>query len=458
MEPAVVVEATRPVAEVAAAMTRSGATAAVVVDGASVAAIVTDADVRSRHVATGGRAERPVSEIATTGVRVVAPGDPLAEALGTMASAAIHHLVVVDGGEAVGMIDAGRVLAAVAGDPLRVLGSASSAGDVTELAAAYRQLPSVAGRLLGTGSGGLAVARLLSLFAGQAVARVAALARDELGAAPAPYALMALGSLARGEQTLVTDQDHALVLADGAGGEPWFAEFGQRVTDLLAAVGYPRCPGGVMIANPDWRDEASAWRRRWGALFAEPSPEHVLASNIVLDARCVDGDGELAGPFLAAADRARASGNFVLFLANSARRLDPPLGLLRRWKLQRRGPHAGAFDIKRGAIVPIVQIARVHGLVAGSRATATGQRLSDAAGAGRISAASADVLANGYELATTVRLFEQVARAGAGGDVDNWVEPSSLSAWQEAGLKEVCRAIRVAQDAISLSYLGAHVG
>jgi CBS domain-containing protein len=399
-----------------------------------------------------------VIEIATSGVQVVRPDQTLAEALGMMASGRIHHLPVLDDSEPVGMIDAGQLLAAVAGDPLQVLASASSAPSLAELTAAYRRLPAVAGQLVGTGSGGLAVVRLLSLFTEQAMARVVGWTCDELGPPPAPYALVALGSLARREQTLITDQDHALVIADGAGAEPWFAAFGERVTDLLATVGFLRCPGDVMIANPLWRDEVSAWRRRWLAFLAEPSPEHVLASNIVLDARPVDGDPSLASPFLTAAKQARTSGSFLLWLANSAREFTPPIGLLRRWRLERRGPHAGAFDIKKGMIVPIVQIARVHSLAAGSQSMETVQRLHDAAAGAQISSDSADILANGYELATTIRLTDQAARAQAGTELDNWVRPADLNAWQRAGLKEVAHTIKVAQDAISLSYQGAYVG
>jgi CBS domain-containing protein len=458
MAPPVVVTAGLPIEAAAAAMTRAGSSAAIVVAGGRAVGIVTDADIRARHVAAASGPDRPVEQLATSDPLVIAPHQPLAEALSLMASRGVHHLPVVDAGEPVGMVDAGLLLAAVAGDPLRVLGTASTAGDTGELQAAYLRLPVVVERLVGTGSGGLAVTRLLSLFTEQAMIRAVGWACDELGPPPAAFAIVALGSLARREQTLVTDQDHALVISDGAGSEPWFAALGQRVTDVLAAVGFLRCPGEVMISNPVWRDEAASWRRRWEAFLAEPSPEHILASNIVLDARPVVGDPALAVPFLTVARRARGSGNFLLFLANSARELHPPIGALGRWRLERRGPHAGSFDIKRGLIVPIVQIARVHALAVASEAMETVQRLNDAADGGQISRDAADILANGYELATTVRLVDQAARARSGQELDNWVRPAQLTAWQRVGLKEVARTIRTAQESISLSYQGAYVG
>ena len=44
--------------------------------------------------------------------------------------------------------------------------------------------------------------------------RLLELAEDQLGPPPVPYAFMALGSMARDEQLVVTDQDNALVLDD----------------------------------------------------------------------------------------------------------------------------------------------------------------------------------------------------------------------------------------------------
>ena len=75
-------------------------------------------------------------------------------------------------------------------------------------------------------------------------------AEADLGPAPAPWAWLALGSEGRMEQTLLTDQDNALVFADeGAGARGWFQAFAGRVNDDLEAAGFPRCPGGYMARS-----------------------------------------------------------------------------------------------------------------------------------------------------------------------------------------------------------------
>ncbi|MFA0252824.1 DUF294 nucleotidyltransferase-like domain-containing protein, partial [Vibrio sp. 10N.261.45.A4] len=63
--------------------------------------------------------------------------------------------------------------------------------------------------------------------------------------------LLVLGSEGRGEQVLKTDQDNALILEDGF---DW-PECGQTMdtfTETLLELGYPLCPGKVMVNNPLW--------------------------------------------------------------------------------------------------------------------------------------------------------------------------------------------------------------
>src|SRR5512133_2505842 len=65
-------------------------------------------------------------------------------------------------------------------------------------------------------------------------------AEAELGPAPAPWAWLALGSEGRMEQTLITDQDNALVFADeGLASRAWYEALAGRVVADLRAAGFP---------------------------------------------------------------------------------------------------------------------------------------------------------------------------------------------------------------------------
>lgn len=49
--------------------------------------------------------------------------------------------------------------------------------------------------------------------------RLLALAQEQLGEPPIPYCFLALGSMARDEQLVLTDQDNALILDDSYNAE-----------------------------------------------------------------------------------------------------------------------------------------------------------------------------------------------------------------------------------------------
>ena len=76
-----------------------------------------------------------------------------------------------------------------------------------------------------------------------------------MGDAPAGFAWLSLGSAARHEQALRTDQDHALAYELPAGAtdedvDAYFADLAEFVTSGLEAVGIPRCTGDAMAIHP----------------------------------------------------------------------------------------------------------------------------------------------------------------------------------------------------------------
>src|SRR5215207_11640136 len=61
--------------------------------------------------------------------------------------------------------------------------------------------------------------------------------------------LVVMGSEGRGEQILKTDQDNALLLRDGYQ-HPDLAATAARFNTALSELGYPQCPGNIMLTNP----------------------------------------------------------------------------------------------------------------------------------------------------------------------------------------------------------------
>jgi PAS domain-containing protein len=120
---------------------------------------------------------------------------------------------------------------------------------------------------------------------------------SELGPPPVRFALLALGSEARNEQTLLSDQDNALLFDDQAATDPssvsYFLRFGKRMNELLADAGYEWCKGEVMAGNPKWNQPLSGWIKTFSAWISEPIPQHIVDFSVFHDFRTIYGDPSL---------------------------------------------------------------------------------------------------------------------------------------------------------------------
>ena len=436
---------------VAESMTLEGATAALVTVGERLG-IVTDQDFRARMVAVGRDSSGPVRDIATFPVTAITSEDRLLTALEVMVDRGIKHLPVLDEGRPVGLVTDSDLFGTIDESPFAIRSAIRGARSPAALADVYSTMPRVVSRLLDEGMEGLAISRLLANFAESATARAMEWTIAEIGPGPGPYAWVSFGSLARREPALLPDQDHALVTPDGLGSNPWYQAFASGVTSIMEETGYPRCRGGVMASEPDWRGEEGEWEKRWISYLLDVSPAHLLESQIVFDSRVIAGDDGMAGSFRTLRSRAPKSGPFLTLLAKHALDFRPPLGFMGRLQTDRGGEHAGTFDLKAGAILPIVQFARIHALVLDTPTVETIGRLEAAAAAGEVSDELSSMLIEGYELATTTRLEHQVARWRAGEPPDNRIDPGELSSWRRMGLREVFKAVKSAQEALSLNF------
>ena len=446
-------EAGEPCAVVAGRMSEQRISSVVVVDDGRVG-IVTDRDLRSRLVARELPATTPIGDIATWDVRTVTARAPVFEALIEMLSAGIHHLPVIEDGRLVGMLSANDVLELGTRNPLHLRAAIDRAATVDDVATALDGLPDAVRALLAAGTTAGDVGRVIATVTDRVQRRLLTLAFAERGDPPGPFGWIAFGSQARREQTLHSDQDHGLLLADGVDddGDAWWCDTAEWVVSGLEACGYARCNGGVMAVNEAWRHDVSGWRDAFGDWIARPSETHLMDSTIAFDLRTVTGRlqvRELLAPVIATA---RDNGIFLGRLARDATRHRPPLGFFGGFAVERSGEHKGSFDIKAGVMLPVADIARLHALARGSGDIATDLRLEGAAEAGQVSGDLAATLRAGYELATGLRLRRHLERHDAGAPADNWLDPDDLEALARAQLRETFKAIRTAQQSIENRY------
>ncbi len=293
---------------------------------------------------------------------------------------------------------------------------------------------------------------------GEAIHRRAAeLSEHELGSPPCPYALAVFGSLAREEQLVGSDQDNGLVIADEAddAAHAYFEQLGTRISDLLDACGYVYCKGGIMAKNAEQRATLSHWIERYEDWIANPDEDRILRTTIFFDMRCVHGDASLASELRRrTVDVVNASPLFVSFLSRDALRAKVPLGIFRNLVLEKSADGQKVFDAKRQAIMPIVDIARTHALLAGLAEVGTLKRLEALRVGGHINAKDAQSLEDAFLLVNEMRIAHQARQIGAGVAPDNDIAPGDLSPLERAYLKDAFAVVRQGLDGLRRNNAG----
>lgn len=101
--------------------------------------------------------------------------------------------------------------------------------------------------------------------------------------------LIVMGSEGRGEQILKTDQDNALILHESV--DPALAaETAEQFSQTLARLGYPPCPGNIMVNNPEWRKPLPEFKKMVSNWCHNASGENMMNLAIFIDAKAVAGD------------------------------------------------------------------------------------------------------------------------------------------------------------------------
>ncbi|MCS7007535.1 MAG: DUF294 nucleotidyltransferase-like domain-containing protein, partial [Gaiellaceae bacterium] len=412
-----------PIREAAERMTAAGRSVAVVRTPAGFA-LLSDRTLREQVLAGTRTPDDPVASLDLSPAPTIASDRLALEALVDMLEADAEAIVVTDGDELVGVVDEGALLDLDAPSPFLLRGRVGTARSVDDVAAALRDVPRLAARLLDASVQAIDALDVLTAVSDAATRRLSELALADLGRPPAPWAWLTLGSAARREQTLATDQDTGLAFAaEGEEVERYFERLAERMTAWLARVGYAECRAGVMARNPGWRMPLDDWLRLYESWLRFPTPHNVRLAMIGLDVRGgigpLDVEPELERLF---AELPRFS-DFLEELARVAVSERPPLGFLGAFVVERSGRHVGTLDIKAGGVLPIVNLARLHAFSVGSSALRTTERLRAAAARGALSTETAAELEDAFATVCRLRLEHQVAQAERGEIPDNQLDP-----------------------------------
>lgn len=167
--------------------------------------------------------------------------------------------------------------------------------------------------------------------------------------------LVVMGSEGRAEQVMRTDQDNAFILPESMDPQSTsLVKFAKNFNQTLVSLGFPECPGNVMICNPLWFQTITTFKAQLKRWMAHPDETAFMNLSIVLDAQAVVGNEDLLKELKQSVfDWVKNYPQFLRQFAQSVFQFDTPINFFGQLVTE-KSEHAPLLDLKKGGIFPIV--------------------------------------------------------------------------------------------------------
>lgn len=346
-------------------------------------------------------ASTPVSQIATTPVISVNKGDFLFNAMLAMTRHKVKRVQVLDDGKVAGMLDLTQVLSLFSTHSHVLTLRIARAETIEELAMAANSQHRLVETLFNNGIHTLFVMELIATVNEQIIEKAFQLVVPQ---EMHPHCcFMVMGSEGRGEQILKTDQDNALIIQDGIDW-PDCQQVMEQLTHTLQQLGYPLCPGKVMVNNPKWVKHQSEWLHTISEYARAGNEETMMELAILADSHAVAGNRSLLDPLQDHLHQQLAEQELLLAtFTRPALKFSVPLTLFGKLKAGKEG-----LDIKRGGIFPIVHGIRALALEHGIPDNNTFQRIGQLEEHQVLEPSTASNLSEALKLFIKIRLRQQL--------------------------------------------------
>ena len=356
--------------DIAKIMTKKKVGAILIVDEMLPIGIITDKDLRNKIV-TGDYSILTTAETIMTKPVITYPKKmTVTEAQMAMMKSNISYLCLTKDGttntKAVGILSKHDVMVALGNNPavlIKALKRAKKAKEIKPIRARIMQLLQ---GYLDQNIPMTLISKIITELNEACTTRVIEISLEKMSSPPpVKFAWLALGSQGRSEQMLHTDQDNAIVyenVSDVFKEETrvYFLKFAALVNKGLFEIGYDYCPAEMMASNPKWCMSLEEWKSQVHHWITNPGKNEVLLSFIFFDYSLTYGDAAIVdelSEFIF--ENVKANPIFYVHLVSGALQSPSPTGFFRQFLVEQDGANKDHFDIKRRALMPLTDAARV---------------------------------------------------------------------------------------------------
>ena len=380
-----------------------------------------------------------VGELTNFSLIEVRPSDQLGDAMAVMLRHRIHRVVVVEGHQVVGILEALDLFSFLSNQSHRITVQIEEAKDLAGLSQAAAQITRMIALLHRSGSRVNLIATLVQQLNARLFERAWQLIAP--GDLVVNSCLFVMGSEGRGEQLLKTDQDNGLILRDGYVPPEDLAAICQRFSDALKDFGYPECPGHIMVNHPQWRKSASEFGQMTRQWLILPDADSLMNLAIFMDAHTVCGDARL----LEEVQRSLtviATDNDVM-LSRFAAAIDSFGGRTGWWnRLLGLGDTDERLNLKKEGIFPLVHGVRSLALAHRVTETSTSGRIAALVASGRLEAGMGADLMDSLHFFMGLKLKVGLAELDTGKAVTGAINVARLSSLDRDLLKDTLGVVK----------------
>lgn len=391
--------------------------------------IITDSLLKVKVLLQGRDLTIPVRDIAIFPLLTIQKDDYLFEALTILIKRNIKRIGVTNNnGEMIGILEQIDILSHFANHTYVIESKIKNANKVEDLKIASNEFLNIIKSLQAKGVKIYHISNLIGQLNTKVYQKLYSLVLPEELQKNA--CLIVMGSEGRNEQIIKTDQDNALVIKNGIDIEQ-YRPYMQQLTNHLIDLGYPPCEGNIMVSNPYWCKTADEYKTDITKWINSPDMKSYLDLAIFIDAFAVAGDKELLinlKEYLY--NKIQSKDIFMAYFAKSTLAFDTPTTFSSFMAKD------DLINIKKAAIFPIVQGIRSLALREKIKETTTIKRIKILEARNILEKTKAAELIEAFEIASTLRLKNQLDCIQEGVALTNEINTNDLGKIERDLLKE----------------------
>lgn len=356
--------------QVAKTMTKHRIGSILVIEDELPIGIITDKDLRNKIVTGHFPINTPASKIMSRPVITYPRKMTVTQAQMAMMKSNISHLVLTRDGtphtKAVGILSKHDVMVSLGDNPAVLVKAIKRAKKYKQIKPLRKSIQHLLQGYLDQNIPMGLTAKIISELNDTSIKQIIAISLKKMRKPPpVKFAWLSIGSQGRSEQLLHTDQDNALLFEDVAENQlpkvtKYFLTLAKHITHGLKVIGFDYCPAEMMASNPKWCISLQEWKDKVSHWIINPGPDEVLMSSIFFDYNVSYGDKEIVNALSKHIFQSMEKYPiFFLHLASGALQNPSPTGFFRQFLVEQDGAHKDFFDLKRRALMPLIDAARV---------------------------------------------------------------------------------------------------